>query len=119
MTHGTAQHTGRQHQSTNNENTTLRQRVQELEEQVKQHSTPSNTEHDNAGSLNHVQKNPNSAQSQIPGAPLQIHDMLEYITNTMQTLNNFKTQLTNYKAPGRPIRECHKPFYTFIYRIRI
>ena len=58
LTHGTAQHTGRQHQSTNNENTTLRQRVQELEEQVKQHSTPNNTEHDNAGSLNHVQKKP-------------------------------------------------------------
>ena len=56
LTQGTAQHSGRQNQSNNNENITLRQRVRELEQQVKQHRTPNITELDNAGSLNHHPK---------------------------------------------------------------
>ena len=99
LTRGTTQHAGRQNQSNNNNETTmLRQRVQELEQQVKQQSTSNHTEPENIGTLNQVPKNANSAQSHVPGAPLQIHDMLEYITNTMQTLNNFKTQLTQLRG---------------------
>ena len=99
LTCGTTQHAGRQNQSNNNNETTmLRQRVQELEQQVKQQSTSNHTEPENTGTLNQVPKNANSAQSHVPGAPLQIHDMLEYITNTMQTLNNFKTQLTQLRG---------------------
>ena len=79
----------------------MRQRVQELELQVTQHSTTNNTGLDNAGSLNQHPENTNSTQSHVPAAPLQIHDMLEYITNTMQTLNNFKAQLTQLQGTGQ------------------
>ena len=45
LTRGTTQHAGRQNQvNNNNETTMLRQRVQELEQQVKQQSTSNHTE---------------------------------------------------------------------------
>ena len=40
------------------------------------------------------QKNLISASSNSPGAPPKINEMLDYITATMDTLNNFKQHLT-------------------------
>ena len=42
-----------------------------------------------------------SAPNQDPGAQLKIHDILEYITTAMQTLNGFKTQLTQLQDTGQ------------------
>ena len=80
---------------TNNETDTLRQRVHLLESKTQQQNKPvSNVNSSTIPSNNwNNQKNTQSAQSN-EGAPIPIQDMLEYITNTMQTLNNFKTQLT-------------------------
>ena len=83
----------------NQETIRLRQRVKELEQRVNQTHTPEATT-STSTNMNNQPKNMNSAQSNGPGAPLQIHDMLEYITNTMQTLNNLKTQLTQLRDTG-------------------
>lgn len=102
LTSNTPQTSGRQNQNTNNENETLRLRVQQLEEQVKPKNAPIMTNTiNNTSNLSNGQKNTNSAQSNVPGAPLEIQDMLEYITKTMQTLNGFKTQLTQQQDTGQ------------------
>ena len=90
------------HKSDSNENSRLRKRVQDLENQVKQQYPPRHIDNNN-GQSDNASKNTNSAQSNIPGAPLPIHDMLEYITNTMQTLNGFKTQLTQLQDTGQTL----------------
>ena len=77
----------------------LLKRVQQLEDQAEQQNTPPKTNTSNIN--NGTTKNTNSAQSNVLGAPLQIQDMLEYITNTMETLNGFKTQLTQLEDTGQ------------------
>ena len=80
----------------------MRLRVQQLEEQVKPKNAPIMTNTiNNTSNLSNGQKNTNSAQSNVPGASLEIQDMLEYITKTMQTLNGVKTQLTQLQDTGQ------------------
>ena len=98
LTTNAAQTSGRQNHNTSNENYMLLKRVQQLEDQAEQQNTPPKT---NTSNINNGTKNTNIAQSNVPGAPLQIQDMLEYITNTMETLNGFKTQLTQLQDTGQ------------------
>ena len=76
----------------------LLKRVQQLDDQAEKQNTPPKT---NTSNINNGTKNMNIAQSNVPGAPLRIQDMLKYITNTMATLNGFKTQLTQLQDTGQ------------------
>ena len=77
----------------------LLERVRLLEAQVQTTPNPGNQtqpsrNNTNNGLPNTQQKNLTSAQSNSPGASLQLDDMLKYITETMETLKTFKTHLT-------------------------
>ena len=91
------------------DNNSLLERVRQLEAQLQkkpdlpatvpkpQINTVPNTRNANPGSPSNRdpnQKNVNGAPSHTPGATPQIHDMLNYITATMETLNSFKQHLT-------------------------
>ena len=83
-----------------NDNVTsiLKQRITQLEDQIKQQPQRNSNINNNTQQRNHHhvnQKNPLSAQStEDKGGEPNIPKMLEFIANTMQTLKDFSTQLS-------------------------
>ena len=83
-----------------NDNVTsiLKQRITQLEDQINQQPQRNSNINNNTQQRNHHhvnQKNPLSAQStEDQGGEPNIPKMLEFIANTMQTLKDFSTQLS-------------------------
>ena len=82
-------------QSTSNSETIhLRERIQELEQQVKSQAQKQSTIPSTDNTETHIQKNVNTAQNLDKGPTPNINEMLEFIESTMQTLSAFTKQLT-------------------------
>ena len=83
--------------ATNDDNSILRQEIQQLKSKLatkeqREQNQSTSTGNDNTN-LN-IQKNLNTPQNLNKGTTPDINEILKYIENTMQTLNEFTKQLT-------------------------
>ena len=75
--------------TSNNETIHLRERVEELEQQVKSQAQKQSTIPSTDNTEIHIQKNVNTAQNLDKGPTPNINEMLKFIGSTMQTLSAF------------------------------
>ena len=94
--------TNQRQNTTNEETSELRVRIQQLEQQVRSQTHPKQSAQSSTGNTEtNYQKNVNTAQNLDKGTTPNVNEMLKYIESTMQTLSAFTKQLTQQQGTSR------------------